>query len=171
MSDICFGFIEFNINIENAIESYPITRQMVISALSQDIYLGLWKNMQGSLRTVLDEIRKTSDSNSKNILEFSLADSPIAPDIGLGISDFIRKYQVNNNTQLDINLYLFLKELWTKPYIQKIIIVFAWDFENYEDLKRHTIKNIDEMFSTLYCDYIKTNGEMNSLFHLSKRLS
>ena len=32
MSDICFGFIEFSVNLENSTVSYPFTRQMVKTA-------------------------------------------------------------------------------------------------------------------------------------------
>lgn len=171
MSDICFGFIEFSINLENSIVSYPLTRQMVKIALTNNFSLELIKNIQDPIcRTVIKETKKRYGEKTEDMLDFYLTDSPIAPDIGLGIQQFILQYQKQPNGHLPNNnsLVKYFEEIWSKPQIQKIVIIFGWDLGSYEELKHHPVATPDEMFRYLYSDYMETNGEVNSIFILSK---
>lgn len=172
MSTVCFGIIEFNMDLDDMNMAYPLTRELVAKSLFHNYYLELTNRVLDPMsRDILDKLQTSNMLEAKNIMEFYLTDAPIAPDFGSGLQEFLILQEQLGEIPYNSNFCKFFKELWTNQMIQKIVIILGWNLSIYEQLELHQVKDINEMFQYVVTDYLKTQGELNSVFVISKEVN
>lgn len=164
MSFFVLGLLEFDVHSKSK-EAFEYAKLLSKQSLSHGYSTQMHYCFEDPFyRHVLDPARKVYEREQSNTIEFELSDSPLQNSFDYGIAEFFDEIILK---QQRTNLGTWLEELWSFPFVKRIVFAFSYGPSTFDALeKRET--SVDGMVKHLTAFYQKGMGDQQTLYVLTK---